>query len=105
MPATASSLARLSSEFPAVCEILSVMKAKLEASRSLLYECSRFVDIYKIYDDIAKERPLTPEERKGGKILQQVCRRMHTPLSKVLAVSTPIRMHMTLSRFTVDPAS
>ncbi len=54
-------------EFPAVYEILSVMKAKLEASRSLLYECSRFVDIYKIYDDIAKERPLTPEERKEAK--------------------------------------
>jgi hypothetical protein len=54
-------------EFPAVSEILSVMKAKLEASRSLLYECSRFVDIYKIYDDIAKERSLTPEERKEAK--------------------------------------
>ena len=54
-------------EFPAVYEILSVMKAKLEASRSLLYECSRFVDIYKIYDDIAKERTLTPEERKEAK--------------------------------------
>ncbi len=54
-------------EFPAVFEILSVMKAKLDASRSLLYECSRFVDMYKIYDDIAKERSLTPDERKEAK--------------------------------------
>ncbi len=45
-------------EFPAVGEILSVMKAKLDASRALLYACTRFVDMYKIYDDIAKERKL-----------------------------------------------
>jgi len=50
-------------EFPAVYEMLAVMKAKLDASRSLLYETSRFVDMYKIYEDIAKERSLTPEER------------------------------------------
>ena len=54
-------------EFPAVYEILSVMKAKLDASRALLYECSRFVDVYKIYDEIAKERSLTPDERKEAK--------------------------------------
>lgn len=50
-------------EFPAVYEMLAVMKAKLDASRSLLYETSRYVDMYKIYEDIAKERSLTPEER------------------------------------------
>jgi len=54
-------------EFPAVYEMLAVMKAKLDASRALLYETSRFVDIYKIYEDIAKERSLTPEERKEMK--------------------------------------
>ncbi|MDE5687802.1 MAG: acyl-CoA dehydrogenase family protein [Paramuribaculum sp.] len=54
-------------EFPAVYEMLAVMKAKLDASRALLYETSRFVDVYKIYDDIAKERSLTPEERKEAK--------------------------------------
>ena len=54
-------------EFPAVSEILSVMKAKLDASRSLLYECSRFVDMYKVYEDIAKERSLTAEERQEMK--------------------------------------
>ncbi|MDE7407530.1 MAG: acyl-CoA dehydrogenase family protein, partial [Muribaculaceae bacterium] len=50
-------------EFPAVYEMLSVMKAKLDASRSLLYETARYVDLYKAYEDIAKERTLTPEER------------------------------------------
>ncbi len=54
-------------EFPAVYEMLAIMKAKLDASRSLLYETSRYVDMYKIYEDIAKERSLTPEERKEMK--------------------------------------
>ena len=35
-------------EFPAVAELISVIKAKLDASRSLLYETSRYVDLYKL---------------------------------------------------------
>ncbi|MBO4995000.1 MAG: acyl-CoA dehydrogenase family protein [Muribaculaceae bacterium] len=54
-------------EFPAVYEMLAILKAKLDASRALLYETSRFVDMYKIYEDIAKERSLTPDERKEMK--------------------------------------
>ena len=54
-------------EFPAVQELIAVIKAKLDASRSLLYETSRFVDVYKAYEDIAKERSLTPEERQEMK--------------------------------------
>lgn len=50
-------------EFPAVSEMLAIMKAKLDASRSLLYECARAVDMYKVYEDIARERKLTDEER------------------------------------------
>ena len=50
-------------EFPAVAEMIAIMKAKLDASRSILYETTRFVDMYKTYEDIAKERSLTPEER------------------------------------------
>ncbi|MBO5455373.1 MAG: acyl-CoA dehydrogenase family protein [Muribaculaceae bacterium] len=68
-------------EFPAVYEMLSVMKAKLDASRSLLYECARFVDIYKVYDDIAKERTLTPEERKESKMYSRFADAL-TPLAK-----------------------
>lgn len=68
-------------EFPAVYEMLSVMKAKLDASRSLLYECARFVDMYKVYDDIAKERTLTPEERKESKHYSRFADAL-TPLAK-----------------------
>ncbi len=68
-------------EFPAVAEILSVMKAKLDASRALLYACTRFVDMYKIYDDIAKERPLTLEEKKEQKYYSRLADAF-TPLAK-----------------------
>jgi len=50
-------------EFPAVYEMLSIIKAKLDASRALLYETTRFVDIYKAYEGIETERKLTPEEK------------------------------------------
>ena len=50
-------------EFPAISEIISLMRAKADASRAMLYETARFVDIYKALDDISKERKLTPEER------------------------------------------
>ncbi|KAA6335515.1 Acyl-CoA dehydrogenase [termite gut metagenome] len=68
-------------EFPAVAEILSLMKAKLDASRALLYETTRFVDIYKALDDIAKERKLTPEERTEQKTFSKLADSF-TPLSK-----------------------
>ncbi len=70
-------------EFPAVAEILSVMKAKLDASRSLLYACARYVDIYKAYDDIAKERSLTPEEKQEAKKYSRLADAF-TPLAKGL---------------------
>ncbi len=68
-------------EFPAVAEILSTMKAKLDASRALLYACSRFVDMYKIYDDIAKERSLSVEEKKEQKLYSRLADAF-TPLAK-----------------------
>ncbi len=68
-------------EFPAVGEILSVMKAKLDASRALLYACSRFVDMYKVYDDIAKERKLSVEEKKEAKQFSRLADAF-TPLAK-----------------------
>ncbi|MCM1368975.1 MAG: acyl-CoA dehydrogenase family protein [Candidatus Amulumruptor caecigallinarius] len=68
-------------DFPAVAEILSVMKAKLDASRALLYACTRFVDIYKAYDDIAKERKLEPEEKKEAKEYSRLADAF-TPLAK-----------------------
>ena len=68
-------------EFPAVAELVATIKAKLDASRSLLYETSRYVDLYKAYEDIAKERPLTPEERKEMKGYKKIADAL-TPMAK-----------------------
>lgn len=68
-------------EFPAVFEMISLMKAKLDASRSLLYETTRFVDMYKAYEDIAKERSLEPEERAEMKAYQKLADAF-TPMAK-----------------------
>lgn len=70
-------------EFPAVAEMIAIMKAKLEASRALLYECSRFVDMYKAYEDIARERTLTPDERAEMKFYSKLADAL-TPLAKGL---------------------
>ena len=68
-------------EFPAVAEILSNMKAKLDASRTLLYACSRFVDMYKVYEDIERERKLTKEEKAELKTYRRLADAF-TPLAK-----------------------
>ena len=67
--------------FPAVYQMLAVMKAKIEASRSLLYETSRYVDIYKSLDTIAKSRTLTPEERQESKRYSRLADAL-TPIAK-----------------------
>jgi hypothetical protein len=61
--------------------MLSVMKAKLDASRTLLYETSRFVDLYKTYQHISEERKLTNEERDEMKEFQRLAD-IFTPLAK-----------------------
>ena len=68
-------------EFPAVYDMLAIMKAKLDAGRSLLYQTSRYVDIYKALDDIARERKLTPEERQEQKRFAKLADAF-TPLAK-----------------------
>ncbi len=70
-------------EFPAVAELLSTIKAKLDASRALLYETARFVDVYKALDDISKERKLTPEERAEQKKYARLADAF-TPLAKAM---------------------
>ena len=67
--------------FPAVYQMLAVMKAKVEASRSLMYETSRYVDIYKSLDQIAKTRTLTPEERQESKRYSRLADAL-TPITK-----------------------
>ncbi len=70
-------------EFPAVYEMLSVMKAKVTASRSLLYETARFVDMYKSLSHLSHERDLTKEEKEEMKKYQKLAD-MYTPLGKSL---------------------
>lgn len=70
--------------FPAVYEMLGVMKAKLQASRAILYETTRFVDMYKAYGFIAETRKLTPEERQEAKKYQKLAD-MFTPVLKMMS--------------------
>ncbi len=67
--------------FPAVYEMLTNMKVKIEAARTLLYETARFVDIYKSYEDLALSRKLTAEEKKEMKKYQRRAN-FYTPLLK-----------------------
>lgn len=67
--------------FPAVYDMLSRMKAKLDAGRSLLYQTARYVDLYKSLEDIARDRKLTAEERQELKKWNRLADAF-TPLSK-----------------------
>ncbi|MCD8101746.1 MAG: acyl-CoA dehydrogenase family protein [Alistipes sp.] len=71
-------------EFPAVFEILSNMKAKLHGSRALLYETTRFVEIYKDYIHWSHDRKLEPEERAEMKEYSRLADAF-TPLLKLFA--------------------
>jgi alkylation response protein AidB-like acyl-CoA dehydrogenase len=68
-------------EFPAVYEMLGLIKAKLDASRTLLYETARFVDFYKELGMISNERKLEPEERSQMKQYQRLADAF-TPVAK-----------------------
>lgn len=67
--------------FPAVYDMLSRMKAKLDAGRSLLYQTARYVDIYKCLEDIQRDRALTPEEKQEMKKYQRLADAF-TPVAK-----------------------
>ena len=68
-------------EFPAVAEMISNIKARLDAGRALLYQTARYVDIYKALEDISRERKLTPEERDEMKRYSRLADAF-TPLAK-----------------------
>ena len=68
-------------EFPAVYDMLSRMKAKLDAGRTLLYQTSRYVDVYKALEDIQRERQLTLEEKQELKKFSRLADAF-TPLCK-----------------------
>jgi hypothetical protein len=67
--------------FPAVYDMLSRMKAKLDAGRSLLYQTAAYVDVYKCLEDIERDRKLTPEEKQECKTYKRLADAF-TPLAK-----------------------
>lgn len=71
-------------EFAPVYEMLTNMQAKVLASRAMLYETSRFVDVYKAYYHISKERKLEKEERDEMKEYNKLAD-AYTPLLKLFS--------------------
>ena len=71
-------------EFPAVYDLLATIKAKLQASRAILYETTRFVDVYKAYEAIENERALTKEEKLEYKEYQRLAD-AYTPMLKMFS--------------------
>ena len=71
-------------QFPAVYEMLNLMRVKTEAARALLYETARTIDIYKSYDAISHERKLEKEERDEQKAHNRKAD-MLTPILKLMA--------------------
>ena len=70
--------------FPAVSEMLYMMRAKIDASRAVLYETARCIDIYKMLQEVAKERTLTPEERTEMKHYNKIADAL-TPMLKLMS--------------------
>jgi alkylation response protein AidB-like acyl-CoA dehydrogenase len=70
--------------FPAVYEMLTTMEMKVKASRSLLYETTRIVDVYKAYTHISNERSLDKDERNELKVYQRLAD-VFTPLLKLFS--------------------
>jgi alkylation response protein AidB-like acyl-CoA dehydrogenase len=71
-------------KFPAVYELLYNMRAKIDASRAILYETARCVDVYKLWQEVAKERALTPEERTEMKHYNKLADAL-TPMLKLMS--------------------
>ena len=71
-------------QFAAVAEMLKNMEAKTLASRAMLYETARFVDIYKQLNHISQERGLEGEERQEMKFYNHLADGF-TPIAKMFA--------------------
>jgi len=74
-------------KFPAVYEMISNMGVRIDALRSLLYETTRFVDLFKAYEEIMKDRRLEKEERMEMKAYSKLAN-VFTPLIKLTASET-----------------
>ena len=67
--------------FPAVYDMLALMKAQLDAGRALLYMTARYVDIYKALEDIQREGALDKDQRNELKKYSKLADAF-TPLAK-----------------------
>lgn len=70
--------------FPAVREMVDNIEAKLHASRAILYETGRFVDLFKSLSELSSERALTSDEREELKFYSKLADSL-TPLAKGMA--------------------
>lgn len=71
-------------KFPAVYEMISNMRVRVDALRALLYETTRYVDIQKAYEETMKDRSLEKEERMEMKAYSKLSN-VFTPLIKLVA--------------------
>ncbi|MBK7027919.1 MAG: acyl-CoA dehydrogenase family protein [Bacteroidales bacterium] len=71
-------------QYPAVYEMLTVMRVKIDGIRTLLYETARYVDMYKAYSFIQHDRKLEAQERDEMKYYQKNADVL-TPLLKLVA--------------------
>ncbi len=68
--------------FPAVYELITNMKTRLDGIRALLYQTTRYVDLTKVYEEIKSKRSLTREERDEMKFYSRKAD-VFTPLIKL----------------------
>ncbi len=71
-------------QYPAVYEMLTLMRVKIDGIRTLLYETARFVDMYKAYSLIQHDRKLDSTERDEMKYYQKNADVL-TPLLKLIS--------------------
>ena len=70
-------------EFPPVYEMLTEMKIAIEASRTLLYETSRFVDLKECYEHVAETHPERASEVKAELKKYTRLANLFTPMTKL----------------------
>ena len=76
-------------KFPAIYDMLARMKTKLTASRALLYETTKIVDLRNVYQHIMDHDPerITDEVREKSKYYGKVAAAL-TPMSKALSTES-----------------
>jgi hypothetical protein len=74
-------------KFPAIYDMLARMKTQLAASRALLYETTRCVDLRQAYGHLAESGEKDPVVREKAKLYTALCDVL-TPMSKALSTES-----------------